>query len=343
MSCSGGCNNPCDSSVVNTAENESLTSALDNFIEHFFGEVTKTENNGVVTWALPCELDVGLPNNPRTDGEGLACYFLRLFEDGIIGLTGPQGPAGADGAPGANSYTVTLSSFAQPTSGAPNISVAAYANPAILSGGVLFIQSSGWYQINAVGGDGTLFLTLLEAVSGAAGTISAGKLAVMTGPRGITGATGATGAAGAQGPQGDPGDEYTPTHGLTVCTGSDHSLTLAPAQIVFAGTEPELTLPTAGDYLVEIIVGVTMDATAASPTPETITMKVWNASQAAYVNDIEQTVQCFLPNERGQIIMRSIVTTLAANETIQLYGEISVTGKAVVVPTRTSLSYVRLS
>ncbi len=94
MSCN--CSNPCSAAAGNTAACESTASALDNFIAHFFGEITKTELNGVVTWQLPCDLDVGLENNPRLQSEGLACYFLRLFQSGITGATGPQGPAGAD-------------------------------------------------------------------------------------------------------------------------------------------------------------------------------------------------------------------------------------------------------
>src|ERR1051326_215997 len=77
------CNNPCQVSGSNTPACESLPSALQNFIDNFFGEIIKTEVDGAVTWALPCNLGTGLPGNPRITGEGLACYFLRLFSDGI--------------------------------------------------------------------------------------------------------------------------------------------------------------------------------------------------------------------------------------------------------------------
>jgi hypothetical protein len=94
---------------------------------------------------------------------------------------------------------------------------------------------------------------------------------------------------------------------------------------------------------VEYIVGVTMSATAATSPPEQITMQVWNATTAAYVPAISEIIQCFEPDESGQIKMRSIVTTSNANETLQLYGSISVAGKADVISNRTSASYVRLS
>lgn len=348
MSCcsesTSNCNNPCATSATNTAACENLPSALDNFISHFWGELIKTEVDGVVTWSEPCGLTVGLQNNPRLPDEGLACYFLRLFEDGIIGATGPQGLAGADGAPGSNAYTVTLQGFTQPTIGSPNFSVKCYANPAILVGGVVFIGTSGWHTVTAVGGDGTLFCTLLQALPGAPATITAGKVVNMTGPQGATGATGAAGATGPIGPQGPAGDEYTPDHDFFVCTGADHSLTLALAEVQFGGTEPQVTLAQTGaDYLVEVIVGVEMDATAAATPGEEITVRLWDATAGAYIAAADQTVQCFDPSQRGQIVMRAIVTTANPNTTLQLYASISVAGKGVIEPDRTSLSYVRLS
>jgi hypothetical protein len=338
------CTNPCGVATTNTAACESLPSALDNFISHFWGELIKTEVGGVVTWSEPCGLTVGLQNNPRLADEGLACYFLRLFEDGIIGATGPQGPPGDDGANGANSYTVTLQSFTQPTSGAPNFSVKCYANPAILVGGVIFIGLSGWHTISAIGGDGTLFCVLLHALPGAPATIPAGRVVTMTGPEGPTGATGATGATGPVGPQGPAGDEFTPDNNFFVCTGADHSLTLLDAEVQFGGTEPQVTLAVDNaEYLVELIVGVEMDPTAAASPGETITLKLWDATAGAYIAAAEQVVQCFDPSQRGQIVMRAIVTTANPNTTLQLWASISVAAKGVIEPDRTSLSYVRLS
>src|SRR6185436_11523721 len=125
------CEDPCHRSTTNTAACESLPSQISNFTTQFFGVVTKTEVDGAVVWSLPCSLDVGLPANPRGSGEGLACYFLRLFADGIIGLTGPKGDSGTPGTDGRNAYTVTLHSFTQPTSGNPNIQVSTAFNPAV--------------------------------------------------------------------------------------------------------------------------------------------------------------------------------------------------------------------
>lgn len=77
MSC--GCNsNPCTTAACDPA-NEPLASALNNFITAFFGSLTKTCVNDQVVWVLPCDLDDGFPGYPRVAGEGLACYFIRVF------------------------------------------------------------------------------------------------------------------------------------------------------------------------------------------------------------------------------------------------------------------------
>ena len=159
MSCNPNCgSDPCAASETNTADCESLSSQVNNFTEQFFGTVVKTEVDGVVTWSLPCELDTGLPNNPRGIDEGLSCYFLRLFNEGIIGLTGPQGDPGVNGDDGRNAFTVTLASFMQPTLGSPNIQISTLFNPAMLESLYVFIEDSGWYQITARDESGAIWL-----------------------------------------------------------------------------------------------------------------------------------------------------------------------------------------
>lgn len=76
---------PCGFNGVPDAANESLESALANFTTQFFGDLTKTVVNGSVVWTLPCDLDAGIAGNPRVEGEGLACYILRLMEEGATG------------------------------------------------------------------------------------------------------------------------------------------------------------------------------------------------------------------------------------------------------------------
>lgn len=85
MSC-----NSCGSDVCNEITcdpaNEPLASALNNFITSFYGSLTKTCVNNNVVWVLPCDLDNGITGYPRVAGEGLACYFLRVF-NGITAST----------------------------------------------------------------------------------------------------------------------------------------------------------------------------------------------------------------------------------------------------------------
>lgn len=78
MSC--GCNHsPCTCTTCDP-EHEPLSSALNNFITEFFGTLTKTCVNGVVTWQFPCDLTTGITGYPRIAGEGLACYFMRVLQ-----------------------------------------------------------------------------------------------------------------------------------------------------------------------------------------------------------------------------------------------------------------------
>jgi hypothetical protein len=83
---------------------ESVPSLIDNLVYALYGTINKTITNGRVIWDVPCD-----PNNtteifdqPRLDGEGLMCYFIRLANDGtFMGATGPVGATGLNGATGA--------------------------------------------------------------------------------------------------------------------------------------------------------------------------------------------------------------------------------------------------
>lgn len=83
MSCSNpacGCGcDPCSTPAPVDAANETLSSALDNFILYFYGSVTKTVVDGAVVWTLPCDLATGISGYPRDPSLGTACYFKDLF------------------------------------------------------------------------------------------------------------------------------------------------------------------------------------------------------------------------------------------------------------------------
>jgi len=59
--------------------NEPINSTLSNFIEAFFGTITKTCVNGEVVWTLPADLTAGIPGIPRLPNEGLASYIFRIM------------------------------------------------------------------------------------------------------------------------------------------------------------------------------------------------------------------------------------------------------------------------
>lgn len=79
MSCSSCSCNPCTCDTCDP-NNEPLASALNNFIASFFGSISKTCVDNQVQWILPCDLNTGLVGFERRQGEGVACYILRLFE-----------------------------------------------------------------------------------------------------------------------------------------------------------------------------------------------------------------------------------------------------------------------
>jgi hypothetical protein len=252
------CGNPCGTSAINSATCETIPSQIENFTIHFFGSVIKTEVNGQVSWTLPCNLEVGLPNNPRIEGEGLACYFLRLFNDGIIGATGPQGDPGEDGDPGKNAFTVTLASFTQPTLANPYAQVLTSYNPSILVGLYVFIGASGYYLVTATDPSGNVWLTLIEPLGSAPATITAGKLVVPAGPPGQS-ISGTPGPPGPVGPQDAPGSSYTAENEFYYAdAGTDYHIQVSPAQVTFVSSAPIVTL-SAGTWLITATIEVLPD------------------------------------------------------------------------------------
>jgi hypothetical protein len=334
------CGNPCNVSETNTAACESLPSQIQNFSDAFFGTVIKTETNGIVSWSLPCGLDVGLPNNPRGDGEGLACYFLRLFADGIVGLTGPEGPTGNNGVDGHSAYTVLLAGFTQPTVGSPNVTVSVSANPAILEGLYVFIQSSGWYLVDSVSG-GTLSLTLAKAVATPPATVTAGKLVVPAGFPGNS-VVGPQGLQGTQGVPGTSGASFTATNGQYIAgIGTNYQLDIVYTAVNFVNSSPALLLPNRGTYLVTAIVDI--KGLAGVDPADVVAMKLHNTTNASDVQASEHSVSHLAQDQFGQIVISTGVITDGDNQTLALYGKCTTANKVSVIALNTVLNYVRLS
>lgn len=198
MSCN--CNSTTESDCPpNTAESESLPSALENFIEAFFGTLTKTEVDGVVTWVLPCDLETGVPGNPRAEGEGLACYFKRLFEAGVTGLSGRNG------------FAITTAMFVQPAVGA-DVEVFVDTIDPFAVGEYVWNSLGGFYTVQSVGSTSIVLRNLYSPpfnVSEGIEVPAAAKLLPSGVPEnaGPAGPQGEQGEPGPEGPQGEPGPE----------------------------------------------------------------------------------------------------------------------------------------
>lgn len=336
------CCNPCNStSLTNTAACESLPSQIQNFTTQFFGEVIKTEVDGQVIWTLPCDLGVGLPNNARGVDEGLACYFLRLFGEGIVGLTGPGGEDGDTGADGRNAYTVTLQGFAQPTPEAPNIQVLTAYNPGIVVGLYVFIQTSGWYQVTTADVSGILFLTLHTALPGAPATINAGKLVIPSGVPGAPG-VGTQGIQGVPGPAGNDATSFSVNNGEYFAPiGTNYPLTVTYAAVDFVNSSPTIQLSAAGTYRVTAVADVV--GTAGVATSDLASLKLRNTTTSTDIDGSEHEVSFLSDTQRAQITIIVKVTTTAVNQTIALFGKCTTATRISVVALHTNMTYERLA
>ena len=337
------CANPCRVTAHNTPACESLPSQIENFSNQFFGSVVKTEVDGRVVWSLPCNLDVGLENNPRSVDEGLACYFLRLFEDGITGRTGPKGDPGTNGSNGNNAYTVTMAQFTQPSPGSPNTQISTAYNPSILPNSFIFVQGSGYYFVSATDTSGTLFVQLVQAVSSVSpnNTITAGKLVVTAGPQGLQGPTG----TGTPGPQGDPGPAGQPVsmenEHYFATVGTDYQLQVAYAAVDFVNSAPEVLLPTAGKHLITVV--ATVAGEAGVTAPDAALLKLRNTTTSTDVSGSEMNITNIDQDQFSQIVINTIVETSSANNTVALFGRASGANIIAVIALNTTITAIRIS
>lgn len=351
------CNsNPCCVCPTNSAACETLPSALQNFIDSFYGSVVKTEVGGVVTWSLPCNLDIGLPSNPRLDGEGLACFFLRLFNEGIHGLVGPPGNTGPSGTNGRNAYTVITSAFAHPTLAAPNVSFTFVPSPVISEGQTVFIPGSGWYLIDSIFNGEVAFSHLVEEIPFPVAIVGPGTLLLpvgprgrsVTGPQGATGAKGdpgtpgATGATGAPGPTGATGPAGTPvTNSNATDTGgaTDYTMTAVYAKVDFGADDMVAILPTVGTYLVFTDIVMLNNSGAA---------RSWNLKLFDFTNTLDvplsETIRLMADGAGiGGMFLQAIVTTVIPNTEIQLYAMTSSgTATQTIFFSGSRMSYIKL-
>lgn len=329
------CNNPCGSSPTNTPACESLPSQIANFTTQFFGSVVKTEINGKVSWSLPCSLDVGLPANPRGVDEGLACYFLRLFQNGITGLKGDPGKPGKTGARGLSGFTVVHHGFVPPSPSNPLTQFHVVENPFLVAGIYVFIEGSGYYQVTDVQPGGVVFATLIANVTNPVGYINAGAIVTPTGGPGLNGTNGANGAqgpAGPQGPQGVPGlvlNNFTGENGMwSSCDRAGApiaGLAVYPVPAVehfidFTTDRLEFFASGAFTYLVTGMVSV--EGLAAVTTADTIELFLTENYSVPWYNTIH-IVNNIVPGQIFTVPITAVVTTSGLG-----FGSVSVLARA---------------
>jgi hypothetical protein len=338
------CTNPCTVTTSNTPACESLPSQIENFTTQFFGTVVKTEVDGAVRWTLPCNLETGLENNPRIDNEGLACYFLRLFDEGITGATGPAGPAGANGANGNNAYSVTLASFTQPTLSSPTLVIQISANPVFVVGLYIFIENSGWYLITNTDSLGNLWVTLSRPLSGVTGQVTAGKLVTPSGYPGES-VTGATGPQGPKGDTGTAGTAWTETNTQTAYPlGTDYNTQVAYQIVDLVSGTVAVLLPDRGTYLLNCTVGVTARAAPNDPAlADVLTVKLRDTSNNADVPMTELEKNNYVASQVDQIQISVFYTTDGPTKTVALFAKCSSADKIQIDPTRTVINAVRIA
>jgi hypothetical protein len=348
-----GCDNPCVIAQHNTVQCESLPSRIENFTKNFFGDVIRTEVNGQVVWSLPCGLDVGLPANPRGTDEGLACYFLRLFNDGIVGLTGPPGTAGLTGAAGHNAYTVTLAPFVTPAAG-QTVQVQTLFNPGILNQSYLFVDTSGWYQVVSTSVTGLLTLKLLIAAPGS-GLTPAGKLAVpsgqpgqsITGQKGDTGDTGPIGQTGNQGPVGNTGatgpagNNLLANNGyLTGFGGSDFAIPAAFTVVNFGGGGTmEFTATNVGTYFIV----ASFDIINTSGGDATGSLQFYNSTAGSVLPGGQASIGSLHTSEEFPASVFTIYTNTVINQLIQLRASSNPALATSLVANRSALMFFQIA
>lgn len=325
------CDNPCHIAQHNTVACESLPSRIENFTKNFFGDVIRTEVNGQVVWSLPCGLDVGLPANPRGADEGLACYFLRMFNDGIVGLQGDPGAPGAVGAAGHNAYTVTLAAFVTPAVG-QTVQVQTLYNPGILNQSYLLVDTSGWYQVVGTTISGLLTLKLLIAAPGS-GVTPAGKLAVpsgqpgqsITGAKGDKGDTGPIGPVGPQGLQGNTGatgpagNNFLTNNGyLTGFGGSDFNIPTNAGTFSLinfgGGGSMQFTATNVGTYFI----AASFDAVNVSGGSAGAQFQLHNSTAGVDLAGGANAIGAFVANQEYPVTLFAIYQNTVLNQVIQL-------------------------
>ncbi len=85
---SGAYNSYCNADTpYPSVSHKSVPSLIDNLVIALYGAITKDVSSGKVVWNIPCDPSnsVSVLGIPRNTGEGLMCYFIRVFQTIQVG------------------------------------------------------------------------------------------------------------------------------------------------------------------------------------------------------------------------------------------------------------------
>jgi len=123
--------------------------------------------------------------------------------------------------------------------------------------------------------------------------------------------------------------------------GTEYTLTGSYARVDFGTTDAQVTLSTAGTYLVTAIIGIANDSIYSISAA--VHFKFYNSTDSADVSNSErkQNIQAAVAN--GQIVLQNLIT-VNGSKTIQIYGTSPTASADVdVIAAETSISFVKLA
>lgn len=255
----------------------------------------------------------------------------------IPGAPGADGAAGAAGTNGINSFTFTSADFVVPAIGS-NVTFNVGNSAMFTTGQNIFVTTAGTFEIISFPSATSIEAEYLNysGNTNTGNTITAGAQVVSTGteptiptPTAVAdGGTGSTTATAARAALGIGGANLA-----VYASGTSYQLTATPALLNFGTTDPQLTISSAGTWL--ILARARLDyngATFAAVRTATLKVRRTNNTPADIANtsagvltDIITTLTYTLAIVGLQPI---IYVTTNANDVLELWGSVSVVPSA---------------
>ena len=119
--------------------------------------------------------------------------------------------------------------------------------------------------------------------------------------------------------------------------GTAYSLTGTSARVDFGTTDAEVTLPTAGTYLLLATVQVAGDVLGAS---DEVRVKLYNSTDAAVVG-VERSITTAVASSFDPVDLMETIT-VTSSKTIQIYAHNATSARGTIIAAKTEIKYVRL-